>query len=179
MTNVCKLLTCTTIYKPFQIVVPTSNSLQMFAKTYENLIIFVIVSNPSVFHRFAESREGGPQLDSNAPSGDPFMSLDPTNLQYYEPHPQAGGPWFDIIDIEQVLSFLPVVPNFEQVENTIPRRFQNRAAACFPVCGAADGASPGTGSKLWYVNGLALLFGSRDKMERAYEPAILSQLMQE
>lgn len=126
--------------------------------------------------RFAESW-GGPQAQLDPTSApDPFLQLDLMNLKYFEPHPAGGGPWYDIIDVKQVLCFLPLVPNFEDLHNTIPGRFANRKAHCYPNCGAADKANPGSGSRLWYVNSLALVFGSKDKLLGAMKPEVLSKV---
>lgn len=78
----------------------------------------------------------------------------------YEPMVQGGG-WYDVVDVKQIVGFMPLVPNFENGNNTIPKKLANKATSCFPA-----GQAGTKGSKLWRVNALALAFGCRDAAVR-------------
>mmetsp|Transcript_45274 Transcript_45274/g.92416 ORF Transcript_45274/g.92416 Transcript_45274/m.92416 type:complete len:113 (+) Transcript_45274:281-619(+) len=90
--------------------------------------------------------------------------------------------WYDLVDIKQIMGFLPLIPDYEHTFATIPFAAaipyggfaskatekekevarKRRRERVFPLGNEDMATQGGTGSKTYYVNTLALSFGSRN-----------------
>ena len=150
----------------------------------------------SWFDRLAESREGQPSLIAGARSGgsggssragavvDHSMDND-WGAKLYDPSAKDKI-HYDLVDVKQIMCFMPLIPDYEHVFATIPHEAVlpnggfvaglkekqkeearvRRRARVFPLETEDKATQPGSGSKTYYINTLALLFGSRNCMLR-------------
>ena len=147
----------------------------------------------SWFDRLAESREGQPSMIAGARSGgssragavvDHSMDND-WGAKLYDPSAKDKI-HYDLVDVKQIMCFMPLIPDYEHVFATIPHeavlpsggfaaglKEKDKEAArkrgrdrVFPLGTEDKATQPGSGSKTYYINTLALSFGSRNCMLR-------------